>query len=96
MKKPTHLFIASVLAGFTLACLATAAEGQDQTAGRIRNSLSVLSPAQAGLKMEILLALSALGVAAYLLSRNMKWGLECVRSQVFLSGLHARHTVSDA
>ena len=47
--------------------------------------------------MEILLALFALGVAAYLLFRNhTKWGLETVRSQVFLSGLHSGHTVSDA
>ena len=47
--------------------------------------------------MEILLALCALAVAAYLLFRNhTKWGLETVRSQVFLSGLHSRNTVSDA
>jgi hypothetical protein len=46
--------------------------------------------------MEILLALFALAVAAYLLFRNMKWGLECVRSQMFLSGLHSGNTVSDA
>lgn len=47
--------------------------------------------------MEILLVLFALGVAAYLLFRNhTKWGLETVRSQVFLSGLHSGNTVSDA
>jgi hypothetical protein len=49
------------------------------------------------LKMEILLALCTLGVAAYLFFRNhSKWGLETVRSQVFLSGLHSGNTVSDA
>jgi hypothetical protein len=47
--------------------------------------------------MEILLALCTLGVAAYLLFRShSKWGLETVRSQVFLSGLHSGNTVSDA
>ena len=47
--------------------------------------------------MEILLALCTLGVAAYLFFRNhSKWGLETVRSQVFLSGLHSGNTVSDA
>ena len=47
--------------------------------------------------MEILLALFALGVAAYLLFRNhTKWGLETVRSQVFLGGLHSGHTLADA
>jgi hypothetical protein len=57
----------------------------------------VFNPCSGGLKMEILLALFALGVAAYLLFRNhTKWGLETVRSQVFLSGLHSGHTVSDA
>ena len=49
------------------------------------------------LKMEILLALFALGVAAYYFFRNHeKWGLETVRSQVFLSGLHSGNTVPDA
>jgi hypothetical protein len=47
--------------------------------------------------MEILLALCALGVAAYCFFRNnTKRGLETVRSQVFLSGLLSGHTVSDA
>ncbi len=47
--------------------------------------------------MEILLALCTLGVAAYLFFRShSKWGLETVRSQVFLSGLHSGNTVSDA
>ena len=47
--------------------------------------------------MEILLALCTLGVAAYLFFRNhSKWGLETVRSQVFLGGLHSGNTVSDA
>ena len=47
--------------------------------------------------MEILLALFALGVAAYYFFRNHeKWGLETVRSQVFLSGLHSGNTVPDA
>jgi len=47
MKKPTHLFIASVLAGFTLACLATAAEGQDQNGWSPSKKVECLSPAQA-------------------------------------------------
>ena len=47
--------------------------------------------------MELLLAICTLGVAAYLLFRNhSKWGLETVRSQVFLSGLHSGNTVPDA
>ena len=47
--------------------------------------------------MEILLALFALGVAAYLLFRNHeKWGLETVRSQVFLGGLNSGYTVADS
>ena len=47
--------------------------------------------------MEILLVLFALGVAAYLFFRNhTKWGLETVRSQVFLGGLLSGNTVSDA
>ena len=47
--------------------------------------------------MEILLALFALAVAAYCFFRNhTKWGLETVRSQVFLSGLLSGNTVSDA
>ena len=47
--------------------------------------------------MELVLALCTLGVAAYLLFRNhSKWGLETVRSQVFMSGLHSGNTVSDA
>jgi hypothetical protein len=47
MKKPTHLFIASVLAGFTLACLATSAEGRDQNGWSISKRVESLSPAQA-------------------------------------------------
>ena len=47
--------------------------------------------------MEILLALFALGVAAYFVFRNhTTWGLETVRSQVFLGGLLSGNTVSDA
>jgi hypothetical protein len=49
------------------------------------------------LKMEILLVLFALAAAAYYFFRNnTKRGLECVRSQVFLGGLHSGNTVSDA
>ena len=49
------------------------------------------------LKMEILLALFALGVAAYYFFRNhTKWGLETLRAQVFLSGVLSGNTVSDA
>ena len=47
--------------------------------------------------MEIALVLFALGVAAYYFFRNnAKRGLECVRSQVFLSGVLSGNTVSDA
>ena len=47
--------------------------------------------------MEIPLVLFALVAAAYYFFRNnTKRGLECVRSQVFLSGLLSGHTVSDA
>jgi hypothetical protein len=47
--------------------------------------------------MEIPLVLLALAAAAwYLFRTNARRGLETVRSQVFLSGLHARNTVSDA
>jgi hypothetical protein len=47
--------------------------------------------------MEILLVLLALGAAAWYFFRNSaKRGLEIVRSQVFLSGLHSGNTVSDA
>jgi hypothetical protein len=75
---------------------------------RIRNSTrpkrlvdvetsGVYQPCRGSLKMEILLALFALAVAAYYFFRNRtKWGLETVRSQVFLSGLLSGHTVSDA
>jgi hypothetical protein len=57
----------------------------------------VFKPCRGSLKLEILLALCTLGVAAYLFFRNhSKWGLETVRSQVFLSGLHSGNTVSDA
>jgi len=46
--------------------------------------------------MEISLVLFALGAAAYYFFRNnTKWGLESVRSQVFLGGLPYGHTVSD-
>ena len=64
--------------------------------GRLESG-SVFKPHCGSLKMEILLALCTLGVAAYLFFRNhSKWGLETVRSQVFLSGLHSGNTVSDA
>jgi hypothetical protein len=57
----------------------------------------VFQPCRGSLKMENLLALFALAVAAYYFFRNhTKWGLETVRSQVFLSGLLSGHTVSDA
>jgi hypothetical protein len=57
----------------------------------------VFKPCCGSLKMEILLAICTLGVAAYLFFRNhSKWGLETVRSQVFLSGLHSGNTMSDA
>lgn len=47
--------------------------------------------------MEIALVLFALGAAAwYFFRNNTKRGLECVRAQVFLSGLHSGNTVSDA
>jgi hypothetical protein len=47
--------------------------------------------------MEIALILFALGAAAcYFFRNNSKRGLECVRAQVFLSGLHSGNTVSDA
>jgi hypothetical protein len=47
--------------------------------------------------MEIALVLLALGAAAcYFFRNNAKRALECVRAQVFLSGLHSGNTVSDA
>jgi hypothetical protein len=47
--------------------------------------------------MEIALILFALGAAAcYFFRNSSKRGLECVRAQVFLSGLHSGNTVSDA
>ena len=47
--------------------------------------------------MEILLVFFALAAAAcYFFRNNTKRGLEIVRSQVFLSGLHSGNTVSDA
>jgi hypothetical protein len=47
--------------------------------------------------METLLVLLALGAAAwYFFRSNAKRGLEIVRAQVFLSGLHSGNTVSDA
>ena len=47
MKKPAHLFIASVLAGFTLVCLATSAEGQDQNTWSISKRVECSSAAGA-------------------------------------------------
>jgi hypothetical protein len=93
MTKPAQFFIASILAGFTLVCLSASAAAQ------VQNSWSgfYLSANDAGLKMEISLALLALGAAAYCYFRNnTKWGLESVRAQVFLSGVHSGNTVSDA
>ena len=93
MTKPAQYFIASMLAGFTLVCLSASAAAQEQ------NSWSgfYLSANDAGLKMEISLALLALGAAAYYFFRNnTKRGLESVRAQVFLGGVHSGHTVSDA
>lgn len=47
--------------------------------------------------MEIAIALIALGAAAwYFFRSDAQRGLECVRAQVFLSGLHSGHTMSDA
>ena len=47
--------------------------------------------------MEILLVLFALGAASwYFFRNNAKRGIEIVRAQVFLSGLHSGNTVSDA
>jgi hypothetical protein len=47
--------------------------------------------------MEIPLVIFAFGAMAYYFFRNhTKRGLECVRSQVFLSGLLSGNTVSDA
>lgn len=47
--------------------------------------------------MEIALVLFALGATAcYFFRNNTKRGLECVRAQVFLSGLHSGNTLSDA
>jgi hypothetical protein len=47
--------------------------------------------------MEIALVLFTLGATAcYLFRNNTKRGLECVRAQVFLGGLHSGNTVSDA
>ena len=47
--------------------------------------------------MEIALILLALAAATwYFFRNNTKRGLEIVRSQVFLSGMHSRNTVSDA
>ena len=47
--------------------------------------------------MEIAFVLFALGAAAcYFFRNNTKRELECVRAQVFLSGLHTGHTASDA
>ena len=47
--------------------------------------------------MEIALVLFAVGAAAcYFFRNNTKRGLECVRAQVFLSGLHSGNSVSDA
>jgi hypothetical protein len=47
--------------------------------------------------MEILIVLCALGAAAwYFFRNNAKRGLEIVRAQEFLSGVHSGNTVSDA
>lgn len=47
--------------------------------------------------MELALILSALGAAAcYFFWNSSKRGLECLRAQVFLSGLHSGNTLSDA
>ena len=47
--------------------------------------------------MEIALVLLALAAATwYFFRNNAKRGLEIVRAQVFLSGLHSGNTVSDA
>lgn len=93
MTKPVQFFVASILAGFTLVCLSASAAAREQ------NSWSGfhLSTNDAGLKMEISLALLALGAAAYYFFRNntKRW-LESVRGQVFLSGVLSGHTVSDA
>ncbi len=49
------------------------------------------------LKMEIAVLFLALGAAAYYAFRNRaRRGLEIVRSQVFLSGLHSGNSVPDA
>ena len=93
MRKPAQFFIAGMLAGFTLVCLSVSAAAQEQNDG----SGFYLSANDGGLEMEILLALFALGAAAYYFFRNhTKWGFETVRSQVFLSGVHSGHTGSDA
>jgi hypothetical protein len=93
MTKPAQFFIASILAGFTLVCLSASAAAQKQNDG----SGFYLSANDGGLKMEILLVLFALVAAAYYFFRNnTKRGLESVRAQVFLSGVHSGHTVSDA
>lgn len=93
MTKPAQFFIASILAGFTLVCLSASAAGQEQNDGWS----FYLSANDAGLKMEISLALLALGAATfYFLRNNTKRGLESVRAQVFLSGVHSGNTVSDA
>lgn len=93
MRKPAQFFIAGVLAGFTLACLAASAAAQEH------NDWSGFYPRanDGSLNMEIPLALFALAAAAwYFFRNNTKRWLECVRSQVFLSGLHSGHTVPDA
>jgi hypothetical protein len=93
MKKPAQFFIAGMLAGFTLVCLSASAAAQEQNDG----SGFYLSANDGGLEMEILLVLFALAAAAYYFFRNnTKRGLECVRAQVFLSGVLSGHTVSDA
>jgi hypothetical protein len=49
------------------------------------------------LKMEIALILFALGAATcYFFWNTTRRGLEVLRAQVFLSGLHSGHTTSDA
>ena len=45
MKKPSQLFIASVLAGFTLVCLTASATAQEQNNGPASKPVACVSPA---------------------------------------------------
>lgn len=57
----------------------------------------MFQPWRGCLKMEIALVLLALAAVAWYFFRNKtRRGLEIVRAQVFLSGLHSGHTTSDA